>query len=141
MKILAVLVLIFGLVVPTLADDITVPNGLLIIPAGSQVTGVFIVEGFGGFGLKATGVDFSFADGTGATWGEANDGDTGFMNFTVPLTSLTINWVGTRNIPLRPLAVRDLAVHQQCVRRVVHSLSRELTSHLYRGLTSLELLV
>ena len=94
MKILAVLVLIFGLVVPTLADDITVPNGLLIIPAGSQVTGVFIVEGFGGLGLNATGVDFSFADGTGATWGEANDGDTGFMNFTVPLTSLTINWVG-----------------------------------------------
>jgi len=88
-KILAVLVLIFGLLLPTLAEDIPVPGGTLIIPDGSQITGTFVC-----CLPPAHGVDFSFADGTGKTWGEANDGDTGFMNFTVPLTSLTINWVG-----------------------------------------------
>ena len=51
MKILAVLVLIFGLVVPTLADDITVPNGLLIIPAGSQVTGASSLRASEALGL------------------------------------------------------------------------------------------
>jgi hypothetical protein len=82
----------FAAFVPAGADQIPTQTGLLIIPHGSIVTSTFTIPAGIDGPVPATGVDFSFADGTGSTNGEFDDGDSGFINFTMPLTSLTINW-------------------------------------------------
>src|SRR5579862_2961958 len=92
-KVFAVFTLVFAGLLPCRADTIIGSDSILIIPDGSQITGTFVLPP-GSFNVGPTpGINFKFADGTGTTEGEFNDGDQGIINFIAPLTSLTINWV------------------------------------------------
>jgi hypothetical protein len=78
------------------ADTLTFQDGEIIIPDGSTVISSVTEPGAtAGTATPFNIVTFSFADGTGLARGDFNDGDNGIINFTVPVTSLTINWVAT----------------------------------------------
>ena len=92
-KVFAVLALVLACLLPCRAETILGSDSILIIPDRSQITGTFLLPP-GSFNVGPTpGIHFKFADGTGTTEGEFNDGDQGIINFTIPLTSLTVNWV------------------------------------------------
>jgi hypothetical protein len=77
------------------ADSISTPDGTLVIPDGSVITGTFVIPA-GEFGpAPAYGVDFQFQDGSGVAYGEGNDGDVGSLTFTVPVTFLSVTWIAT----------------------------------------------
>lgn len=93
-KILAAFALVLCSFLPVRADEISTPDGLLVLPNGSQVTSIFVLPpGTFDPGASTYGVDFSFADGIGSTLGNFNDGNQGIINFTTPVTSLTVNWL------------------------------------------------
>jgi hypothetical protein len=78
------------------ADTLTFQDGEIIIPDGSTVISSVTEPGAtAGTATPFNLVTFSFADGTGSAGGDFNDGDGGIITFTVPVTSLTINWVAT----------------------------------------------
>lgn len=79
------------------ADEINTPTGILIIPDGSTVTAFGIappptplIEEL--FGTQYF-VDYSFADGTGETAGNALASYSGVVNFSSPVSELTFSWV------------------------------------------------
>jgi hypothetical protein len=80
---------------PTRADNISTPNGVLVIPDGSTVTSEFIVPCCAFGPSNAYGVDFQFQDGTGIAYGESNDGDVGTLTFTIPVSALSVTWIAT----------------------------------------------
>jgi hypothetical protein len=85
---LAIALLMFVLVPMASADLITVPEGILVIPDGSQVTSVFNAPEPPCF--QAIGVGFAFQGGTGTTSGCFDNGDGGGITFTVPVTNLSL---------------------------------------------------
>jgi hypothetical protein len=87
---LAIALLTFVLAPMASADEIKTPDGILIIPAGSQVTAVFVVPNSHPL---IFGVDFQFPGGTGSNSGDFIDGDGSTIKFTVPVTNLSLNAV------------------------------------------------
>src|SRR5262245_49387984 len=86
---LAVALLIFVLAPMASADIITTPGGFLVIPDGSQITSVFITFEFPACGFHV-GLDFQFQGGTGSTSGCFPEGNFTVINFTVPVTDLSL---------------------------------------------------
>jgi hypothetical protein len=79
------------------ADSINTPTGILIIPDGSTVTSFGVAPYDTPLLEEIYGtpyfVDYSFADGTGETDGNALFNYGGTINFTVPVSSVTFSWV------------------------------------------------
>jgi hypothetical protein len=78
--------------IPGAPNQITL--SIIVIPDGSTITS----ETYFPPGTRATGdsmVNFSFADGTGQADGDTNDGDEGTISFTIPVSSLTFDWLSS----------------------------------------------
>jgi hypothetical protein len=88
MKILSVFVLGLAGLVPTYADTLNFPNGPIVIPNGSTITSESVNPVTGG-----EIVTFSFGDGTGAADGDSNDGGSGSITFTTPVTKVSLNFI------------------------------------------------
>jgi hypothetical protein len=82
---LAIALLMLVLAPLARADQITTPDGILVIPDGSRVTGTAFFQSF----FPVYGVYFQFPGGTGFERGNYDDGDGGYINFTVPVTNLS----------------------------------------------------
>ena len=87
---IAIALLMFVLAPMASADIITTPTGVLIIPDGSTVTDIFSIKSGP---VTIFGVDFSFPGGTGTTSGDFDDGDGTEINFTVPVTNLSVSLI------------------------------------------------
>ncbi|HWO28751.1 MAG TPA: PEP-CTERM sorting domain-containing protein [Candidatus Acidoferrum sp.] len=77
------------------ADSISTPDGTLIIPAGATVISVGIDTSVATCCLEpAYIVNFNFADGTGFTVGDNDDGYGGRLVFTAPVSDISFDWFG-----------------------------------------------
>jgi PEP-CTERM motif len=78
------------------ADNIEVAGiGSLTIPDGSTVTSIEIIPPLDGsiFGPTAS-IAYSFADGTGTTAGNIGIGYIGLIDFSTPVSDVTLDWFG-----------------------------------------------
>jgi hypothetical protein len=76
------------LAIPAHADSITEADGsIIIIPHGSQVTSNSFCTSCGVYV-----VDFQLSEGLGIARGDLNDGDSGSIGFTVPVSNISITW-------------------------------------------------
>jgi PEP-CTERM motif len=93
---LAILVLL-AFSAPMRADSLDSPYGPLYFPDGATVTATGAATYPGQFYY----LDYSFADGTGATFAPATDGNVGDIAFSTPITAITFSyvWAGDAGFP------------------------------------------
>jgi hypothetical protein len=91
-KVLYAILALLGFAVWVRADTLTFPAGELIVP--NQATAISVtVQPPGPTATEFYIANFVFPDGTGLERGDFNDGDNGFINFTIPVVNLTIDFV------------------------------------------------
>jgi PEP-CTERM motif len=78
---------------PVYADSVNTPNGTLFIPDGSTITSEYDTPP-GSPMQPYTTLYFSFADGTGQVTGQTDNGEGGFLAFTVPVFDVSFQWTG-----------------------------------------------
>jgi hypothetical protein len=82
-------VLLFAVAVK--ADEVPAGYGTAYIPDGSVVTSPIT---YSNNGEPEATFSFSFADGTGTFWDQGPEGAGGTIDFTTPVSALSVDWYG-----------------------------------------------
>ncbi len=93
MKTLFGMLLVLFVVSPAFADTVTTNIATLIFPNDVVITSDQTIPSGISLFPESDEITFSFADGTGNAEGNLFEGDGGVLDFTTPVTSLTINWL------------------------------------------------
>lgn len=95
-KVLFAILPLLSFAVCVKADTLTFQAGELIVP--NQATAIWVTVQPPGVTLTDFYIaNFVFPDGTGLERGDFNDGDNGFISFTVPVTNLSVTFLAMDN--------------------------------------------